>query len=205
MQASSLAALSLLLVAGKLGAAEPGKLESSQSVPAEPLITLNLNGLGLRTVVESLTAQSGERVLVATNIRAALGPDINLSQVPLSRAIETVAAAYDVCVTVRAGPIFYNCDRFRTDPSAKVLLGVALQSAGTEDNDLYGAIVSRVTPNSAAQRAGLQRGDTIVSFNGRRINNALEMPEAIREIEPGAVVTLEILRENQRQSLTVQF
>ena len=61
----------------------------------------------------------------------------------------------------------------------------------------YGALVSRVEPDSAASKAGLKPGDIITSVDGARISESAELPRSIGEKRPGTRVELEVWRDRR--------
>ncbi len=74
----------------------------------------------------------------------------------------------------------------------------------------YGAIVvsgregfPAVTPNSAADRAGIREGDIILEINGEKINTQNTLARVIIRYNPGDEVTLKILRDSQKIELDV--
>ena len=87
-------------------------------------------------------------------------------------------------------------------------LGIAIQGV---DKDLaqsfglaeaYGALVASVEPDSAAEKAGLQAGDVVLSVDGRRINDSAELPRVIGEKRPGTRVKMEVWRDGRSRSIT---
>lgn len=87
-------------------------------------------------------------------------------------------------------------------------LGIAIQGV---DKDLaqsfglpeaYGALVASVEPGSAAEKAGLQAGDVVLSVDGRRINESAELPRVIGEKRPGTRVKMDIWRDGRSRSVT---
>ena len=87
-------------------------------------------------------------------------------------------------------------------------LGIAIQGV---DKDLAqsfglpdarGALVASVEPGSAADKAGLQAGDVVLSVDGRRINDSAELPRVIGEKRPGTRVKLEVWREGRSRDVT---
>jgi Do/DeqQ family serine protease len=69
--------------------------------------------------------------------------------------------------------------------------------------DVGGALVSSVTPGSPAERAGVQRGDVIVSFNGQPAGDANALRNRIAEAAPGSRATLVVNRDNKTRELSV--
>ena len=68
--------------------------------------------------------------------------------------------------------------------------------------DANGALVARVEPGSAAERAGVQRQDVIRGVNGRAILESSDLPPIIGAMAPGTRVTLEVLRDGRPRTLT---
>jgi Do/DeqQ family serine protease len=58
-----------------------------------------------------------------------------------------------------------------------------------------GAVVTRVTPGSAAEKAGVQSGDVIVGVDGQPIRDALHLRNTIGLLTVGQKIKLEILRD----------
>jgi serine protease DegQ len=67
----------------------------------------------------------------------------------------------------------------------------------------YGAGVERVEPDSAADRAGLEGGDVIISFEGKRIATVEDLFARLRDFQPGDRVTLTVVRDDEREQLDV--
>ena len=83
----------------------------------------------------------------------------------------------------------------------RAFLGV--QVGGTDDDQ--GARIDKVVEDSAAERAGLMEGDVIVSFNGETVDDPVGLTRAIRGVEPGQTVDVEVLRDGQRRTLGAEM
>ncbi len=70
--------------------------------------------------------------------------------------------------------------------------------------DATGAIVSQVTPDSPAARAGLKNGDVIDQLNGRKVLNGGALQVEVSEDMPGTTIALGILRNGNPQTLNVK-
>jgi len=69
-------------------------------------------------------------------------------------------------------------------------------------NNTHGAIVSKVTHHSPAEKAGLKPGDIILSINHQTIKNSHQIRNMIGLLSIGSEVLIDILRGNKRQQLT---
>jgi serine protease Do len=83
-------------------------------------------------------------------------------------------------------------------------LGVTVQSLTPELEEYFGArnggvLVSSVTPDSAAAKAGLKAGDVITSINGRSVTGSGELMRELRDLSGD--VTVGILRDKQEMTL----
>jgi serine protease Do len=67
--------------------------------------------------------------------------------------------------------------------------------------DTKGVLVASVEPGSPAAKAGLQSGDVILSFDGKPVQSANELPRIVAATKPGTPVTLEISRDGARRQV----
>jgi serine protease Do len=87
-------------------------------------------------------------------------------------------------------------------------LGVSIQTLSEKDaEDLDystgGVLVAKVEKGSAAEKAGLQKWDLIVSINGEAMKKGDELSTRIAELNPGDKVVLEIYRKTAKMTITV--
>ena len=66
-----------------------------------------------------------------------------------------------------------------------------------------GAIVSQVTPDSPAARAGLKNGDVVIAINGHKVLNSGALQTTVAEDTPGTQLALSVLRDGSPQTLNV--
>jgi Do/DeqQ family serine protease len=91
------------------------------------------------------------------------------------------------------------------------LLGVNIQSIDSEaaktlDIDVDGgAMVTRVFPESAAENAGLEVGDIIISVNDKEIASAAELRNTIGLLRSGDNVGIRYIRDNKTRSTTAEL
>lgn len=77
----------------------------------------------------------------------------------------------------------------------KGLLGITLQSA-----DIYGTkpVIASISPDSAAFRAGIKVGDTVVELNGTRVVRQAQILHLLGDKYEGDTVSVKVLR-NQKE------
>ena len=66
-----------------------------------------------------------------------------------------------------------------------------------------GILISNVIENSPAELAGLMRGDVIIEFNGKKVNEPFAMRNTVAGIKPGEEVRIRIIRNEAVHSITV--
>ena len=66
-----------------------------------------------------------------------------------------------------------------------------------------GAIVSHVTANGPADKAGIQPGDVVVEYNGRAVKDSDALVAMVVATKPGSSVPVVVYRNGQRKSLNV--
>jgi serine protease Do len=71
--------------------------------------------------------------------------------------------------------------------------------------DKKGALVSKVEPGGPAEKAGIQRGDVIVEFNGTPIEEMEELPRAVANAPVGSKAKLSVLREGEGRAVEVEI
>jgi Do/DeqQ family serine protease len=88
------------------------------------------------------------------------------------------------------------------------MLGVNIQTL-TEDTakaldlkDVSGVIVSNVRSGSAADKAGVKRGDIITAINGDRIDDGNVLRNKVASTAPGTEIKLTVLRDGSPLTLT---
>src|SRR5438876_705670 len=64
-----------------------------------------------------------------------------------------------------------------------------------------GALVSTVESNGPAEKAGVKPGDVILSFNGKPIEQASDLPPLVAQTKPGTKAEVEVWRGGKKQTL----
>ena len=69
--------------------------------------------------------------------------------------------------------------------------------------EVSGAIVSSVERDSAADRAGVKRGDVIASFDGRPVQDSNSLRNRVAQRAPGAAMPLVVVRDGKEHRVSV--
>jgi serine protease Do len=68
-----------------------------------------------------------------------------------------------------------------------------------------GALVSEVAPGGAAERAGMQGGDVVLSINGRALESSADLATIVGLSQPGDQVAVEVWRSGAKRTLQVKL
>jgi serine protease Do len=88
-------------------------------------------------------------------------------------------------------------------------LGVTIQEVNQSLAESFGmkgakgALVTAVSPDGPAQKAGVQTGDVVIGFNGKDIDSSAELPLAVGDVRPGETATLRVWRKGETKDLKV--
>jgi serine protease Do len=86
-------------------------------------------------------------------------------------------------------------------------LGVTVQgvtndlAAGLGLSKAEGALVSDVMAGGAAEKAGIKRGDVILSYQGRPVVDTNSLRNDIAATKPGSTVTLQVMRDGKTSEI----
>jgi serine protease Do len=67
-----------------------------------------------------------------------------------------------------------------------------------------GALVADVSPGGPAETGGIKRGDVIIGFNGKTVDDSHHLPALVAAAPVGREAAVTILRQGQEKKLTVQ-
>lgn len=93
----------------------------------------------------------------------------------------------------------------------RALLGVSIVDVSAEDAEVYGlariegVLVEDFAGDSPARRAGLQRGDVIVTIDGAPATRVGQLQRLVANHAPGETVRLGVIRYGQPRELTVEL
>jgi len=88
-------------------------------------------------------------------------------------------------------------------------LGILIQDVNRELAESFGmdrpegAVVLKVMPDSPAAKAGLQVGDVVIEYNGKRIHQSSDLPLEVGRTPVGRTVPVVVIREGKRKTLKV--
>ncbi|HEU4665275.1 MAG TPA: DegQ family serine endoprotease [Dokdonella sp.] len=89
------------------------------------------------------------------------------------------------------------------------MIGVQIQNVDREQAKALGlprsggALVNKVTPGSAADKAGVQVGDVILQFAGHEIAMSADLPPLVGSSKPGSKADLSVWREGKTLTIPV--
>ena len=70
-------------------------------------------------------------------------------------------------------------------------------------SEVKGLYVGRVVPDCAAEKAGLQKGDILLSVAGVQVNSFAEMMEELGRYNPGDLINVTYYRNGETHAVTV--
>lgn len=68
-----------------------------------------------------------------------------------------------------------------------------------------GAVIERVLPNTAAERAGLREGDVILRFDGKPVEKHTDLPRIVGNTKPGQKVAVQVWRNGAAREFSLQL
>ncbi len=132
----------------------------------------------------ALVSTNSELIGINSQILSPSGGSIGIGFAIPSNMARTISETLVKNGKVRRGQLGIVVVRANTDAAKD--LGVKVNS---------GAVVAQVQPGSAADRAGLKKGDVITGFNGTDISEPNVFRNLVASTPPGSVVTLKVLRD----------
>ncbi len=71
--------------------------------------------------------------------------------------------------------------------------------------DIKGALVADISPGGPADKAGIKRGDVIVSFDEKEIKEMKDLPYIVASTPVGKNVTVEVIRKGRTKRIQVEI
>lgn len=88
---------------------------------------------------------------------------------------------------------------FFNEDENRAMLGV------NTDDDVKGAKITSIVLGSAAEKAGLKKGDVIIKMGDDKIENAEDVSEAMQDHKPGDKVAVAYLRDGKEQKVNAEL
>ena len=113
---------------------------------------------------------------------------------------------------IPANMVRHVMDQLKSDGRVRrSQLGVTVQPVTSEMaeslglKDVGGAIVSSVASGSAAEKAGVKRGDVIKSFNGQPVHDFNALRNRVADVTPGSNTSVVVVRDGSEKTLNVKL
>ncbi|MBD3179199.1 MAG: PDZ domain-containing protein, partial [Candidatus Latescibacteria bacterium] len=68
-----------------------------------------------------------------------------------------------------------------------------------------GALVTEVSEDTPADKAGIKSGDVIVEFNGEEVDDSNDLRRLVADVTPGEEVELELVRDGEKKKVEVEI
>jgi len=91
------------------------------------------------------------------------------------------------------------------------MLGVTVQGLNSDLagslglSGVKGALVSAVSEDSPAEKAGLRRGDVITAIDGQAVKDSNSLRNTVSRLQPGRTVSLTLFRDGQERQVSVRL
>lgn len=82
-------------------------------------------------------------------------------------------------------------------------LGIAYQSSAAYDNSKANIYIVKINQGEAADKAGLEIGDQILSFGGEKIDSVSKLKDTIAKYKAGDQVEMKVLRDDEIVTVTI--
>jgi serine protease Do len=131
-----------------------------------------------------------------------------ISAVAFVSLIAASAANAQRVVPLPVPPNTSSSAGFRLTLAGGSYLGVQTENVSNENFGKYnlreprGVAVTKVVENSPAGKAGLQKGDVIIRFDGEEVKSEAKLSRLIAEVAPDQKAEITVLRNNGEISLT---
>ncbi len=138
----------------------------------------------------ALVSTNSELIGINSQILSPSGGSIGIGFAIPSNMARTVMDTLIKGGKVRRGQLGITVGKITPEVASKLGINVA-----------KGVVVVQVQPGSAAERAGLKKGDVITAFNGAEVVDANIFRNKVASTPPGTEVTLTIQRDGREQQV----
>ena len=99
--------------------------------------------------------------------------------------------------------------QLRVGKVTRGLIGVYITNVSADEIEEFGlksrqgALVTTVSENGPAAKAGLEPGDVVLEFNGKPIKSRDELVQLVVATKPGSTVPIKIMRDRKERTLNI--
>lgn len=161
-------------------------------------------GFGLRPSVQENAIQTD----AALNPGNSGGPLLNSAGQVIGINVATTIGADNISFAIPVNTLKPLLEIFIDEgriirPYLGITYTVITEEVANLRNMPMGAYISRVTPDSPADKAGLERGDIIVKFEGEEVNAENSIARSIAQLKVGDRVRLVVDRDNEQREVVI--
>ncbi|MBW8000535.1 MAG: DegQ family serine endoprotease [Planctomycetes bacterium] len=73
------------------------------------------------------------------------------------------------------------------------------------DENTKGVLIPKVSKDSAAEKAGMKKGDIVVELDGKAVDKANTFRQKVSMLKPGTKVDVVVLRDGKRKTITIEL
>ena len=134
-------------------------------------------------------------------------PADDVDKINYTGEVAVLDMVYDLAIKVSAGNKLTFRESGSKQPARygrnmKVTLGIVPDMVSNDNNGLR---VDGVRKGGPADRAGIVKGDRVISIEGQPVSNIYDYMARLGKLKPGQVASVEIIRNEVKQILIVQF
>ena len=134
-------------------------------------------------------------------------PADDVDKINYTGEVAVLDMVYDLAIKVSAGNKLTFRESGSKQPARygrnmKVTLGIVPDMVSNDNNGLR---VDGVRKGGPADRAGIVKGDRVISIEGQPVTNIYDYMARLGKLKPGQVASVEIIRNEVKQILIVQF
>ena len=126
-------------------------------------------------------------------------------------AVSALAPGLDAAAAGAQARVVRRAQEPRSVSPGRGRLGVSLRELDEQDAKTArlpspaGALVEEVAEGSAADAAGLRKGDVIVEFDGERVRSARQLTRLVQETADGRKVAAVVVRDGQKTTVNLEL
>jgi serine protease Do len=83
-------------------------------------------------------------------------------------------------------------------------IGVSVSDVNADSKEKSGVVIDSVEEGSAAEKAGLKKGDIVVEFDGERVRSVRQFTRLVSETPSGRQVAAAVMRDGKRVTVNVE-